>query len=195
MLLLCLWCCLNPVALSHAASEDLEAQRTEIRDMASKVLTRLFEVQPTARQAIDNAAGYAVFSNFGMKLFFAGGGTGKGLLIDQTSKREVFMKMIEVQAGLGFGIKKFQLVMVFETPEVLEAFINSGWEAGAQATAAVQGEKRGGALQGAISISPGVWLYQLTQKGLALEATLKGTKYYKNDELNAPPAPAPVISP
>lgn len=30
--------------------------------------------------------------------------------------------------GLGFGVKKFSLVWVFETPETLGAFVNSGWE-------------------------------------------------------------------
>lgn len=30
----------------------------------------------------------------------------------------------------------------------------------------------------------GVWLYQLTDDGLAPELTAKGTKYYQNDELN-----------
>jgi hypothetical protein len=29
-----------------------------------------------------------------------------------------------------------------------------------------------------------VWMYQLTDKGLALEITAKSTKYYKNDDLN-----------
>jgi len=31
---------------------------------------------------------------------------------------------------------------------------------------------------------PGVWLGQLTEDGLALELTVKGTKYYKDDELD-----------
>ena len=38
--------------------------------------------------------------------------------------------------------------------------------------------------EGAVSVSPGVWLYQLTDDGLALEATVKGAKYYKDDALN-----------
>ncbi len=42
----------------------------------------------------------------------------------------------------------------------------------------------GGALQGAMPVSQGVWLYQLTETGLALELTAKGTKYYKDDDLN-----------
>jgi hypothetical protein len=37
---------------------------------------------------------------------------------------------------------------------------------------------------GAASISEGVWMYQLTDKGLALEITAKSTKYYKDDDLN-----------
>ena len=31
---------------------------------------------------------------------------------------------------------------------------------------------------------PGVWMYQMTDKGVAAEITAKGTKYYRNDELN-----------
>ena len=37
---------------------------------------------------------------------------------------------------------------------------------------------------GALSVSPGIWLYQLTDDGLALELTAKGTKYYKDAGLN-----------
>ena len=33
-------------------------------------------------------------------------------------------------------------------------------------------------------MNPGVWMYQLTSDGLALELTGKGTKYYKDDALN-----------
>jgi hypothetical protein len=42
----------------------------------------------------------------------------------------------------------------------------------------------GGSFAGAVSIRPGVWLYQLTDDGLALELTAKGTKYYKDKALN-----------
>jgi hypothetical protein len=32
--------------------------------------------------------------------------------------------------------------------------------------------------------SDGIWMYQMTDKGLALEITAKGTKYSKDDDLN-----------
>ena len=72
----------------------------------------------------------------------------------------------------------------FENQQALDRFINSGWDADADATAAAKAGKKGGAYDGAISVSPGVWVYQLIETGLALEATLQGTKYSKADELN-----------
>jgi hypothetical protein len=42
----------------------------------------------------------------------------------------------------------------------------------------------GGDLAGAISVDVDILLYQLTEEGLALELTAKGTKYYKDDQLN-----------
>ena len=104
--------------------------------------------------------------------------------MDNKTKKETFMKMLELQAGLGFGAKKFSLVWVFETPEALNSFVNSGWELGGQASAAATTGDKGGALQGALPVAQGVWLYQLTDKGVALELTAKGTKYYKDDDLN-----------
>jgi len=94
------------------------------------------------------------------------------------------MKMAEVQAGLGLGVKKFRLVWVFESRDALTKFINSGWEFGGQASAAAKAGDKGGAYQGAMSVSPGVWVYQLTDTGLAAELTAKGTKYYKDKDLN-----------
>jgi len=166
------------------SKEKVTQQKADIRKMGNETLERLYKLQPSAKQAVTNAAGYAVFSNFGMKIFFAGGGSGKGMAVDNKTKKETFMKMVEVQAGLGMGVKKFRLVWVFESQSGLNGFINSGWEFGGQATAAAQASGQGGAFAGAMSISPGIWLYQLTDDGLALELTAKGTKYYKDGSLN-----------
>lgn len=167
-----------------AAKVDAGKARADIRKTSKEILAQLYKEQPAAKKAVDSAAGYAVFSNFGMKIFIAGSGSGKGLAVNAKTKKEVFMKMIEVQAGLGLGVKKFRLVFVFENEKGWNDFVNSGWEGGTQATAAAKSGGSGGAYQGAISVSPGVWLYQLTDTGLALEATVKGTKYYKDSDLN-----------
>jgi lipid-binding SYLF domain-containing protein len=167
-----------------AVGADKAKEQAQVRQAGRDALAALYRAQPSARKAVESAAGYGAFSNFGMKILLAGGGTGKGIAVNNKTKAVTYMKMAEIQAGLGLGIKKFQLVFVFETKAALSSFINSGWEFGGQATAAAKAGDQGGAYQGAISVSPGVWLYQLTDKGLALELTAKGTKYYKDDELN-----------
>jgi lipid-binding SYLF domain-containing protein len=94
------------------------------------------------------------------------------------------MKMLEGQAGLGMGIKKVRVVFVFDDRQALDQFINSGWVVGGQTTAAAKYKSEGAALAGAVAVAPGVWVYQLTENGLALELTIKGTKYYKDSDLN-----------
>jgi lipid-binding SYLF domain-containing protein len=174
--------------VTHAGAavskKDAEKARSEIKKMANETLARLYRAQPSAKSAVANAAGYAVFSNFGMKIMFMGSGTGSGLAVSKGTNKTTYMKMIEVQAGLGFGVKKFRLVWVFENKSDLDRFINSGWELGGQGSAGAKLGGQGAAFQGAMSIAPGVWLYQLSDDGLSLELTAKGTKYYKNDDLN-----------
>jgi lipid-binding SYLF domain-containing protein len=159
-------------------------KQKEVQKMSRETLARLYKVQPSAKKAVEGAAGYATFSNFGMKILFAGGGSGSGMAVENKTKKATYMKMVEVQAGLGMGIKKFQVVFVFDTQKALNDFINSGWEFGGQTTAAAKAGDQGAALTGAVSVAPGVWMYQLTDTGLAAEITGKGTKYYKDSDLN-----------
>jgi lipid-binding SYLF domain-containing protein len=175
---------LSALAVTAHAGESKEERQEKIRKMAQDTLQQLYEAQPSTKAAIKGAAGYAVFSDLGVKILFAGSGNGQGIAVNNKSKSETFMKMIEVQAGLGMGVKKFRVVFVFGNQNALNGFINSGWEFGGQTTAAAKDGDKGGALAGAVSVSEGVWMYQLTEKGLALEITGKGTKYYKDDDLN-----------
>jgi len=159
-------------------------KQAEVRKAAQNALNALYKAQPSARSAVESAAGYAAFSNFGMKILLAGSGTGEGVAVNNKTKATAYMKMVELQAGLGIGVKKFQLVWVFENSKALNDFISSGWTFGGQATAAAKAGEKGSAYQGALAVGPGVWLYQITDKGLAVELTAKGTKYYKDDDLN-----------
>ncbi len=168
------------IALGASKAE----KQAEVRKAAQEALAAVYKLQPSARKAVESAAGYAAFSNFGMKILLAGGGSGEGIAVNNKNKAMTYMKMAEIQAGLGFGVKKFQLVWVFETEKALNDFINSGWEFGGQATAAAKSGEKGSAYQGAVSVAPGVWIYQVTDKGLAIEITAKGTKYYKDGDLN-----------
>jgi len=161
-----------------------EQKQVDVRKSASETLAKLYKARPSAKATIKAASGYAAFSNFGMKILLAGGGKGQGIAFDNGTQKVTYMKMLEVQAGLGMGVKKFRTIFVFETKDAMDQFINKGWEFGGQATAAAKSGDKGGSYQGAVQVMPGVWMYQLTDKGLALELTGKGTKYYKDDDLN-----------
>ena len=47
-----------------------------------------FQGTHAARQLIEHAAGYAVFSSVGIKLLFAGGQQGKGMVINNRTHRK-----------------------------------------------------------------------------------------------------------
>lgn len=167
------------------AQEASKAKKqAAIRQEAQTTLNKLYKAQPGAKAAIQKAAGYAAFDNFGMNLFLLSTARGKGIAVANEEKKETFMKMLSVGAGIGLGAKDFRLVFVFENPQAMDGFIHSGWDADAHAAAMAKARDKGGAYEGAISVSPGIWVYQLTETGLALEAALQGTKYSKDDELN-----------
>jgi lipid-binding SYLF domain-containing protein len=173
---------LAPFAGAYASDPD--QQRAEINQMSQQTLEALYAQKPSARQAIAQSAGYAVFSDISTKIFFAGGGGGKGEAVDNASGRKTYMLMVSVSAGLGMGVSKNHLVWVFATPEAYSNFINTGVELGADANLTVNPGAGGGLYDGAVEAAPGAWLYQLSDAGLALELTVQGTKYFKDPDLN-----------
>lgn len=181
-LLLALAC--GAALAAYAADNDVAKQQKQIRSMAQDTLQRLYKAEPKTQSAIKRAYGYAVFSDLGVKILFGGTGNGKGIAVNNRSKHETFMKMIEVQAGLGMGVDKYRVVFVFDNEGAFNGFVNKGWEFGGQSTLAAKNGDEGGAMAGAVAVSDGVWMYQLTDKGLAVEISGTGTKYYKDDDLN-----------
>jgi len=167
-----------------SAKDTPDKKRDKSRKMAAQTLEDLYKLQPPSRELIQKSAGYAVFSNMGANLFLLSTARGAGIAVNSTTKQDTFMKMISAGAGLGIGVKDYRVVFAFETEQALSSFLNSGWDGSAQTDAAAKTSNSGGAYSGAASVAPGVWVYQITKKGLALQLTLQGTKYYKDDDLN-----------
>jgi lipid-binding SYLF domain-containing protein len=171
-------------AIAVNAGDDNEKKREKARKMAAQTLAELNKLQPTSKVAIQKAAGYAVFNNMGTNLLLLSTARGAGIAINNESKQETFMKMISAGAGLGIGVKDYRVIFIFEKAEALNRFLDSGWSGSAQTDAAAKVGKSGAAYSGAVEVDPGVWVYQITKNGLALQLTLQGTKYYKDGDLN-----------
>lgn len=171
-------------AITVRAGDDNEKKRKKTRKMSAQTLEELNKLQPTSKEAIQKAAGYAVFNNMGANVLLLSTARGAGIAVNNGTKQETFMKMISAGAGLGIGVKDYRVVFVFEEADALNRFLNSGWSGSAQTDAAAKVGKSGAAYSGAVEVDPGIWVYQITKNGLALQLTLQGTKYYKDGELN-----------
>jgi lipid-binding SYLF domain-containing protein len=125
-----------------------------------------------------------IAANNGVNLFLLSTASGWGIVRDQKTGRDTYMKMYSAGLGPGLGVKDFHGVFVFTSESALEQFVEDGRDASAQADAAAKAEDKGDAWAGAVNVAPGIRLYQITQTGLALQATIQGTKFWKDDELN-----------
>jgi lipid-binding SYLF domain-containing protein len=169
-----------------SAKDSPEQKREKTRKMAVETLNDLYKAQPMAQGGIQKSAGYAVFNNIGTNVLLLSTARGAGIAVNSKTKQETFMKMISAGAGLGLGVKGYRVVFVFKNDQALARFLDSGWSGSAQTDAAAKAGEKGNAFSGAVEVAPDVWVYQITKNGLALQLTLQGTKYYKDDDLNKP---------
>jgi len=166
--------------VSDVGSEDSpEKQRAEIDSNAEKTLTRLLRESKEAEEFYDKAAGYAVFDSREFA-FLIKTGFGSGVAVDKTNNKRTYMKMASAGANIGGGIKYLQVIFIFPTEASLNKFINDGWSADADASA-VGGDESS---QAGVTLADGTKIYQLVDTGIMLKASIGGTKYWKDSDLN-----------
>jgi len=175
--------CLLAFATGCAAPGNTrDEQRQHIHQTEREVLDELYTLKPDLRSDVAQAPGYAVFSNVNVNLLLASASTGYGVAIGKDGQR-TYMKMGEVGVGLGFGVKDFRALFLFDSPEVMQRFVDKGWSFGGHADAAAKAQDKGAAVGGEVVVD-GMRVFQLTESGIALQATLKGTKFWKDSTLN-----------
>jgi lipid-binding SYLF domain-containing protein len=179
-----------------AKGDTANQQRNSIQQMRDSTLTQLYKTNPEVRDEIARSVGYAVFTNNSSKIFVVGFGGGYGVVKDLKSGKYTYMKMAQAGAGLGIGVKELKRVMVFHDRTAINNFIKDGYVVGADANAAAKYDDKGVAPVGATAsaVDPSeqmlktlktkVSVYEITEKGLAVQAMLTGSKYWPDDELN-----------
>jgi lipid-binding SYLF domain-containing protein len=167
--------------LCHYSGEYPGSKTSSCSCYVNETLANLYNIRPGAKAKIAAAPGYAVFDNAGI-LYFVSAGTGYGVVQPKGAK-PIFMKMAEIGVGVGLGIKDYRSIFVFHNKATLDKFINEGWEFGADADVAAKAGDKGGAL-GVEALLDGITVYHLTESGLAVQATVKGNKYWRDNNLN-----------
>ena len=177
-------CVLLVAGCATPQGDTAAEQRASVQQMAQDTLAEAYRLNPGLQGKVKRAAGYGVFSNRSSKFLVMSSGNGYGLVHDNRTGRDTYMRMAEVGAGLGFGIKDFRAVFVFQDGQTLRQFIDSGWDFGGDVGAAAKTRGEGGLVSAGAS-AQGIEIYQFTDRGLELAATVAGTKYWRDEELNA----------
>ena len=151
----------------------------------NETLALLYAHVPAAKAQLLKSYGYATFTNFGATMLFVSYENGEGMAHNNRSGVNVYMNMQSGGLGIGMGGQDFRTVFLFETQQAFTKFVNSGWEANAKADATAKYDEDGGSANTAITIASGVRLYKFSKDGLIIQATIMGTKYYKDEKLNS----------
>ncbi|MBL0708701.1 MAG: hypothetical protein JJW00_06615 [Sulfurimonas sp.] len=173
---------------SAKSEQDIKEENNKARKervkTSNETLKKLYKHAPKSRQMLARSYGYATFTNVGVNLIILSAEGGSGMAHNNKTGKNTYMNMGSGGLGFGLGVKDFRAIFLFKNKKVFDSFVNSGWEANAQADAAAKAGKSGGALSAAITVAPGIRLYKLTENGIAIQATIQGTKYWKDGDLN-----------
>lgn len=158
------------------------ATRAAIRQMRSETLKTLYALEPKARTQVRGAAGYAVFSSAGVHVLFIGGGGGRGVVHDNLTGKDVWMRSASVGVGLGLGARELNLVLIFRKRDTLKRFMEQGWQFGGEASATARAGSSGSDVTD-IEARDGILIYPLSQDGLMARGAIEGTKYWVDPDL------------
>ena len=114
--------------------EKAAQERKEVDAEATRIL-KDFQGMKGGNEAYSKAAGYAVFkvTKAGLGVSGAGGG---GVAVDKKTGARTYMRMGSAGAGLTIGASKYDIVILFETPQKFQEFAKGGWDSSATAQAA-----------------------------------------------------------
>lgn len=164
--------------------KDPDKERKELQEARTAALKKLYVERPAAKKEIQSAKGYAVFSSIGVNLFLVATERGGGILRDNNNGKDTYMKMFSAGGGIGMGVKDFNVIFIFHTVSAMDDFQKEGWDFSGKAEASAESEGKGMGTEAALTVVPGTTIYQLTAAGLALQATLQGTKFWADKDLN-----------
>ncbi|NOQ88100.1 MAG: hypothetical protein GQ550_04180 [Gammaproteobacteria bacterium] len=147
------------------------------------MLTQLYALKPEVKKQIESSPGYAVFSSANVNILLISFGAGYGVLENNMTQQRIYMKMGEAGVGPGLGIKDFRAVFVFHSAEIMKSFVDDGWSLDTYIDATAKINENADSAVASVTIGD-LTVYEMTQSGLTLQATLKATRYWKDDSLN-----------
>ena len=112
--------------LSGCASLSIE-ERGKLDHMADETVTALIQEHASLDELLENSLGYMVVDNKVVKIPVLGGGGGQGVVQDKTTGKRKYVKVTRMDFGGGWGVRKFQVLVLFSDPEQLEQAQHGRW--------------------------------------------------------------------
>jgi len=173
-------------AVQALSGKDTPAEkRAKIMAMKEATMDRLLFEHPKSEEELKNAYGYGVFSSWGSRLLVLSFGKGKGVVFNNETGEQTFMKMTKAGVGLGVGVKDYRLVLVFRAKEDFDGFINGQGYAAGEVDAAFSSEEKGAEFSRSGAPEKGIKAYTMTKSGIILGLGFAGAGFKVDKKLNA----------
>ena len=118
-------------------------KKANIRKQRDEMLTQLYTTNPDMAKVLKKATGYATFKQVNVNLLLLATANGYGVVVDNKTHKETFMRMGSLGGGIGAGLKDVRVIFVFHEAKVMKQFIEEGWQFGGQADAAAKYQNTG----------------------------------------------------
>jgi lipid-binding SYLF domain-containing protein len=203
--------------LFGAKGDSNAEKKANIRQQRDEMLAQLYAANPGMKEVLKKSTGYATFKQVNVNLLLLATANGYGVLRDNKTQKDIFMRMGSLGGGIGAGVKDVRVIFVFHDAKVMKQFVEEGWQVGGQADAAAKyqdtgvsadqnvkggvslhdgtvaagsstdvraGTQKSDTTDAALATRSGMEIYQFTESGVALQATVAGTRYWKDSALN-----------
>jgi len=149
-----------------------------IDSQVTATLDKFYGLSDKNKYLADNAAAVLVFPSITKAGVGVGGEHGDGALL-QNGKTIGYYSISGASIGLTLGVSRHSQVILFQTPQARDKFLNSkDWSMGADASVAVV-QKGAGGTYDTQTLSKPVLAFVFGEKGFVGDASLQGAKISK----------------
>jgi len=170
-------------ACATTSPSDKASKQAEIRKATQASLEKFYKADPNLKSEVAGAPGYGIFTTYGLS-FIIGGAGGSGLVHDNRTGTDTFMDTAQASAGLQAGAAQTDTLIVFQTAESMQNFIEKGWGGGVGASAQAGAAGKSVGPGGGGNVIANANYYMLTPNGLQGGVAAEGTKFWKDKDLN-----------
>lgn len=163
----------------NLSSTEVLQRRQQILDMSKLALEKLYAENPAAKAEIEAAPGYAVFNIGTVNALVLVEAHGKGVLFEKKTSKPTYMLTARAGTGPGLGYQRLYQIFIFKNETAMAQFKvgdAAGGDVSASATMGTAGKQ--------YSFNPYITVYQVSEKGFAVQANWGGTAYLVDPNLN-----------